>query len=253
MHTQTEFTSSDWGMYATCYDTLLYLQPYQRLLTHVLSTLTLTTPDTLLDLGCGTGNLLHQIATAHKISNLSGIDANEAMLQIATRKCTPRNLTLQTGDLNQRLPWADGAFSKITCINALYAVPRPQYTLQEAYRVLTGGGEIVIATPHQQFDDGLILKAHTGSTKPDSYWAQPHTSTAREEELLQEAIADADVLQKMLYVCRYNRQIIKTQVFHFFTEDELQNLLVHCGFTILRTTATYANQNILIHAKKEVV
>jgi SAM-dependent methyltransferase len=94
-----------------------------------------------LDVGCGAG-MAAQLA-AERGAHVSGIDAAEALLDIA-RERTP-NGEFRQGDLEE-LPFADGAFEVVTGFNSFQYAGNPVVALGEAKRVCRPGGRVVIVT-----------------------------------------------------------------------------------------------------------
>ena len=101
----TRSLSYFWDCYARCYDGLLQSIPYQRLIAQTLGRIPPQGAHSILDAGCGTGNLLGAVHQAHPKFALTGIDFSAAMLARARRKLP--GAALQTGDLNLPLPFSD--------------------------------------------------------------------------------------------------------------------------------------------------
>lgn len=194
---------------------------------------------TVLDAGCGTGNLTTLLAQDTSLC-LTGMDPSPEMLTRAKEKCPSARFI--HGDLNDTLSYAYETFDAIVCVNALYIVENPARTLKEFCRILKYGGTLVIATPKHGYENGLILKAHCESEKPDAYWLDAHASTRREEKLVREALGDEMHALNMLTVAAINRRIAKTKQFHFFTEAELREVICTAGFRITAYKETYAGQ-----------
>jgi ubiquinone/menaquinone biosynthesis C-methylase UbiE len=245
------FSNADWNLYAECYDTLLELQPYQELLATVGQALNPENSDAILDAGCGTGNLLLRLNEAGTTAALFGVDLSLEMLSLARRKCAQTSITLVRTDLNERFPYDDAVFSKISSVNVLYAVPDPAFTLGELQRVAKPGCTLVLVTPRKEYDNGLILKRHAKSDKPDEYWKGVHSSPEREEMLVKEALDDEKIAEKMLLVARYNRFISRTATFHFMTESEFKALVQQSGFVVTSQRGVYADQCMMITAVKD--
>lgn len=100
----------------------------------------------LLDVGCGTGDLTVQLATSFK--RITGIDLDVAMLEIA-RKSTPENVEFQSLnmlDIGKRLGM--GTYEGILCFgNTLVHLNEPQNIsafIQQAAGVLARGGKLLI-------------------------------------------------------------------------------------------------------------
>lgn len=237
----------DWEEYALCYDSLLALVPYARMLNDIVAEVKICGAHTLLDAGCGTGNLTTLLAK-DDLSRVTGIDSSPEMLARAKKKCS--SARFMHADLNDALSFKDETFDAMACVNALYIVKDPAQTLKEFCRILKGGGTIVIATPKRGYENGLILKAHCESEKPDAYWLDAHTSIEREEKLVKEALGDETHALNMLTVAAINRRIARAKQFHFFTEAELREVIYSAGFQIAKYKETYAQQSHLFVAHK---
>jgi SAM-dependent methyltransferase len=94
-----------------------------------------------LDVGCGPG-LAAQVF-ARTITNVAGIDASAAFIEIARERLPGRNF--RVGEM-EALPHADGSFDVVTGFNAFQYAASPINALREARRVLQPDGTVVIAT-----------------------------------------------------------------------------------------------------------
>lgn len=95
----------------------------------------------LLDAGCGAGLAL-QMAAARG-ATVSGIDAAEALLEVARERVPDADL--RHGDLED-LPFADDAFDVTTSFNAVQYAADPEVALGEIRRVVRPGGAVAIIT-----------------------------------------------------------------------------------------------------------
>jgi SAM-dependent methyltransferase len=95
----------------------------------------------LLEVGCGTGDLL---AGARDLGwSVAGVDFDPAAVAVARR----RGLDVAEGDLaGQR--YADGSFDAVTMFHVIEHVPDPGALLAECRRVLAPGGRLVVVTPN---------------------------------------------------------------------------------------------------------
>ncbi len=97
---------------------------------------------TVLDLGCGTGDLLQLLGTLlGDAAWCVGVDLSPDMLAVARRKLEdcPRTFIVQS-DVTQPLPFADETFDVIASLNLLQEVSAPTVVLDEVYRLLKLGG-----------------------------------------------------------------------------------------------------------------
>ncbi|MBI1907413.1 MAG: methyltransferase domain-containing protein, partial [Rhodocyclales bacterium] len=98
--------------------------------------------DRVLDVGCGTGALLHQLARSYPQARLAGVDPMPEMLAIA-RSRLPPGVALREGWAD-RLPCADASFDVVVSCNMFHYIRKPIAALHEMGRVLRPGGELVI-------------------------------------------------------------------------------------------------------------
>jgi ubiquinone/menaquinone biosynthesis C-methylase UbiE len=244
--TSVVFTKSDWDRYAKWYDDLNMLRPYARMLADVTKHLR-TSPLPIMDAGCGTGNLIRALPQRNR-RDVVGVDGSKAMLARAKAKNT--DTTFIHADLNARLPFEDMSFGTVVCVNALYAFLDPSKSLGEFRRILRKKGRLIVVTPKLGYENGLILKAHCRSQKPDSYWQDAHGNETRERRLLHEAVKDEALAKRFLWIASVNRVIACERSFRFFTAEELANLASDNGFADARMKETYAHQNLLLVASR---
>ncbi len=97
----------------------------------------LTPADRVLDLACGTGDLM--LEAARTTRHVTGLDVTLRMLQLARR----RQLTsLIAGDMTE-LPFISGRFDAITTGYGLRNVPDLVHAIREIHRVLAPGGRLL--------------------------------------------------------------------------------------------------------------
>jgi ubiquinone/menaquinone biosynthesis C-methylase UbiE len=104
--------------------------------------LPLAANDRVLDVGCGTGELLARIAAKYPQARLAGVDPVVEMLEVARRKLSDK-VDLRVGWANG-LPWPDGAFDLVVSCNMFHYITHPVEAVHEMERVLRPGGRIVI-------------------------------------------------------------------------------------------------------------
>lgn len=59
-----------------------------------------------------------------------------------------KNPNFRVADMNQRLPYDDGFFDAVVCIDGIEHLEQPFYFIRESHRVLKPGGCVLISTPN---------------------------------------------------------------------------------------------------------
>jgi demethylmenaquinone methyltransferase/2-methoxy-6-polyprenyl-1,4-benzoquinol methylase len=109
--------------------------------------------DRVLDLACGTGDLV--FAAAPRVRFGVGLDVTHRMLQLAASR-RPRNVALVTGDM-MALPFGGARFDVVTTGYGLRNVPDLQQTVREIARVLAPGGRLLSLDFNRP--DNLLVRA----------------------------------------------------------------------------------------------
>jgi glycosyltransferase involved in cell wall biosynthesis len=114
-----------------------------RILRAVLDELALPPDARILDAGCGSGRVLDELA---RRGSACGIDVSETAVRCAQRR--------GHGDVRrahvERLPFADGSFDLVTCLDVVEHTPDDRVTLTELRRVTRAGGRLVVTVPAYQ-------------------------------------------------------------------------------------------------------
>jgi ubiquinone/menaquinone biosynthesis C-methylase UbiE len=108
-------------------------------------------PVRLLDVACGTGRLLKQIAVAHPQIRLTGLDLSPYYVQQARSLLADHADASFVVDNGEELPFRDRCFDIATSVYLFHELPRDarRRVLSEMHRVLEPGGLIVIADSAQ--------------------------------------------------------------------------------------------------------
>lgn len=109
---------------------------------HTLARLEVSKDMSVLDVGCGTGNLLKAIARSLPTIKLSGLEPTEAMLDIAREKLGS-SASLKQG-FAEEIPFEDESFDAILSNSMFHYIQKPEGFLEEAVRILKPGGQIII-------------------------------------------------------------------------------------------------------------
>jgi ArsR family transcriptional regulator len=117
----------------------------ERLLHKALVELTVAAPlGDLLDVGCGQGRILKLLATrAHRVV---GVDVDSDARRLARAEVLlagSPNCSLRQGDMYS-LPFDDGEFDTIILDDVLPSATRPTGVIEEALRLLTAGGRVLL-------------------------------------------------------------------------------------------------------------
>ncbi|MET0564708.1 MAG: methyltransferase domain-containing protein [Gaiellaceae bacterium] len=104
----------------------------------------------VLDIGCGTGRFLAQLA---EIAKAWGVDASPEMLEVARTRAGGAGLKLGSAE---ELPFKDGWFEGATMWLVAHLVDRPR-AFAEAHRVLSPNGSFAVATFDPSYFDEFWL------------------------------------------------------------------------------------------------
>jgi ubiquinone/menaquinone biosynthesis C-methylase UbiE len=96
----------------------------------------------VLDVGCGTGELLNCLARAAPGLELAGLDIASGMLDIARERLPAADL--REGSLTDPFPWPDGSFDRVVSTYCFHHAGDPGGTASEMARVLAPGGRLTI-------------------------------------------------------------------------------------------------------------
>src|SRR5258708_24072027 len=119
-------------------------------------------PRSLLDVGCGTGEITARLAELFPQAALTGIDLEEPHLERARRLC-PR-ARFEKGDALE-LQFGEATFDLAICRHLLQAVPDAGRVVREMVRVLKPGGRL-----HLIAEDYGMLWCHPTGLDADGFW-----------------------------------------------------------------------------------
>jgi len=116
----------------------------EETLTPVTEILSDPRPLHILDVACGTGELIRQLLVATPKATFVGVDGSVGMLRIAKEKLrnVPR-VTLQQA-MADSLPFPEGRFDWVISCNSFHCFDYPNKVLSEMVRVLRPGGDLLI-------------------------------------------------------------------------------------------------------------
>ncbi|MGD1897452.1 MAG: bifunctional 2-polyprenyl-6-hydroxyphenol methylase/3-demethylubiquinol 3-O-methyltransferase UbiG [Phormidesmis sp.] len=110
----------------------------------------------VLDVGCGGGFTCEFLA--HRGAQVTGIDQSLACIEAASRHATNTCLTIDYRQSQaERLPFDEGTFDVVVCVDVLEHVDDPQKTIAEIGRVLKPGGWFCFDTINRTWQSKLVM------------------------------------------------------------------------------------------------
>lgn len=102
-----------------------------------------SSPQDVLDVGCGTGAM--GLLFAEMRHRVTGVDLSQEMMAQARHKAVAHGLALdlRKGDA-EALPFEDGSFDVVVNRHLLWTLPNPATALKEWHRVLRAGGKLLV-------------------------------------------------------------------------------------------------------------
>jgi ubiquinone/menaquinone biosynthesis C-methylase UbiE len=128
---------------APVYDSTRCGQHARWLAPDVLAEVERNQPDSLLDVGCGTGALLEAVHARLQKTRLLGVDLSPQMVAHARARLGER-ADVMIADA-EALPLPDGAVDAVVCVDSFHHYPHPDVALAEIRRVLRPEGLLVLA------------------------------------------------------------------------------------------------------------
>lgn len=118
-------------------------------------TLSQTTDLSILDIGCGAGNMIHHLS---HYGQVKGIDVDSRPVTQARL----RGYDVDQFDATQPYPFDDHSFDLVTVFDIIEHVKADRAILEEAHRVLKPGGYIIITVPAFMFlwSNNDVINAH---------------------------------------------------------------------------------------------
>ena len=131
------------------YDKGIFKNWNRKIERKAIETISIKKNSKILDIGCGTGNLLYLFQEQRKNLKLYGIDISEEMLKIAKVKLKTTDLKLQSVEqINFKSNYFDYVFS----VDAFHHYSNYDLAMKNIYRVLKKEGKLIVV----DFNFGFI-------------------------------------------------------------------------------------------------
>jgi len=133
---------------AKSFEKMARLPPFKILRRRIISELkTIGPTGSLIDIGCGTGNLLVEIANKYNALDLTGMDISDEILEQANNFIKERNLEkkieLKIGS-TEDIPFSDNTFDIAVSSLSLHHWVNPQKAFSEIFRIIKKNGSLLI-------------------------------------------------------------------------------------------------------------
>lgn len=224
-----------WNLYAKFYDLVLFIPSYNQMLEAASYQVPTTGPIKLLDVGCGTGNFENLMLSQkgyERFSEVIGADHSLPMLRIAKKKNFNNRVSFIDIDLDHQLPFEKATFDVIVSINTLYAIKYPEPLLRQISLLLRDGGKFIMVNPKNGAGIWRLIvdTIHCG----------------RIPSLLVRTPLFLLFFLANVFILRFGAR----NAFHFYTIEELREILERASLSPVFHSETYSGQALLVVARK---
>lgn len=160
-----------WNFWADKYDKLWVqkysLKPTRDYILKAISKLSINENIKVLDLGCGPGQLIHEMSLMFNNLIITGIDFSEKMLEMSQRKNpNAKHIKLDADELYK----LKDKYDLIICTHSLPYYKEPNKILMELNKILNDDGRLLIGfASGNSFYDKLVLSFVKLTTGPANY------------------------------------------------------------------------------------
>ncbi len=152
--TTTAPLSTFFDRWSTTYDSeTLQALTYRPVHKVILRRLSDADPSAVLDLGCGTGQILRDLADAFPTASVTGLDLSPGMLSEARVRAPHGSIGLVQGNA-QHLPFPPDSFDIVTCNESFHWYPDQAAALEQLSIVMRPEGRLLIASIATTTDAG---------------------------------------------------------------------------------------------------
>jgi len=122
----------------------------------------------ILDAGCGSGEIVIELALAFSKAEVYGLDLSEPLLQLARKAADDIcNVVFQKGDV-QAMPFEDNFFDVVISMNTLHVVDDPVAMINEIERVLKPEGVLGLGDIKRSWMGYFIPRLKAGYTTEEA-------------------------------------------------------------------------------------
>lgn len=217
-----------WWVYGYVYDGLLHYAPYRRLIkrTTALAVKEMPNAHSILELGCGTGNVLAALGTAYPKAYLVGVDNSSSMLRSASKKLHNAEIVRDSA-LHFLRSCPPDHYNLVVMQNVLYAINDRELLWKQLARVLKKNGVVII----------------TNSDREGSFSiTKEHLKYGKWYELLYPKLLCVGLIDAFI------SQLSRAGSFSFISESVIRNE-VKPYFKMSATERVYGDVNILFTLK----
>lgn len=118
--------------------------------------------DSILDVGCATGLLALRIGGQKEVAEITAVDDNDYLLQVANENAalallvsSPGTVMFKKAEL-EKLPFEDDSFDIVYSYSALHKWDNPEKVLKEIKRVCKNDGKIYLHDIARDSNEGMI-------------------------------------------------------------------------------------------------
>ena len=109
----------------------------------------------ILDIGCGTGKVLSEIAELNPQAKITGIDVSKYAIKVASKKLPNSNFHLIKD--GEKLPIKNNSIDFVVCLDVIEHIYDVQSIFKEFKRILKPGGNILITTPYHGLIKNIVI------------------------------------------------------------------------------------------------
>lgn len=143
----------------------------RNMIEQALADLTLGEDSTVLEIGFGNGEHIHQLLAISDSIRYWGVEVSESMLDLAIAKnrlaVDSNRVSFQMVDGSGLLPFPDNYFDHAFSVNTIYFWPDIDFSLREIYRTLQHEGQLILTFVEKEFGTKLPFTQHGFSLYTD--------------------------------------------------------------------------------------